>query len=195
MNIIEPLKPFAVPIDSVYCDTENANTEHDIEGIMQSLKDLGQDTPLVCRKSDNVICSGNGRLIAAKRLGWTEVAAVFVDDDKAAFIKRAVAHNLLNRKSHFDDSVLKSLLSSLDEPLEVPGIDAEFLASLDRIDYTLPGNIGEEGEGSAAGESGKSGGGLNTVYFMLNDDDYHRFKQLRGDMSDNEWFLQALERF
>jgi hypothetical protein len=192
MNIIPQLQSLIVPIDSVFLDTENANEAHDLDGIAASLKDLGQDIPIVCRASDRVVCSGNGRLIAAKtRLKWTGIAAVFVDDDKADFIRRAVAHNLLTRKSHFDDAALKKLLSSIDNPLDVPGIDNDFLASLDRIDYSVPDDLtgGTDGDGESVGANM----GIHTVYFMLDNEAYHMFKRAKGDMQDNDWFLMMLE--
>ncbi len=194
-NIAESLKPLAVPIDSIYCDPANARTGHDLDGIAASLKRYGQRTPVVANK-DGVILKGNGTYTAAKtRLKWKEIAAVLVNDDATTATGYAIADNRLGDLSHFDDAALKKLLQSPDAPLDIPGIDAEFLASLDRIDYTLPENLGTggDGDGIGQGQDGKQTSGIQTVYFMVDADTYRRYKQSLGGLSENEWFLQAIE--
>jgi ParB-like chromosome segregation protein Spo0J len=135
-KIVKGLESLAVPIDRVYADPANARVGHDIDGYKAAFKKYGQRTPLVANK-DGCILKGNGGLKAAQELQWDHVAVVFVDDDPPTATGYAIADNRLGDKSHFDTESLKSLLASLDAPLDVPGVDQAFLDSLDSfsVDY------------------------------------------------------------
>lgn len=75
------LKPLIVPLSSLTPDPENArlHPERNLEAITASLLAYGQTKPLVCRKANRVVVAGNGTLEAAKSLGWTKIAAGFVE--------------------------------------------------------------------------------------------------------------------
>lgn len=79
--IASDLREFAVPIDSVIRDPNNArmHPERNLEAIRQSLCLYSQVKPVVVRRQTRVVMAGNGTWEAAKSLGWTKIAATFVD--------------------------------------------------------------------------------------------------------------------
>lgn len=110
--IHDSLQALAVPIDSLRPDPDNALThpEENVEAIAASLEEFGQDQPLVVQKDGMVVRKGNGRLQAARRLGWTHIAALIVDDDDLRAAARAVADNRSSQLAKWDDAVLARLL-------------------------------------------------------------------------------------
>ena len=72
------LKIKRVPIDSLHLDPANARV-HDtlnLEAIIGSLKRFGQAEPLVVQANTGRVIGGNGRLVAMKKLGWSECEVV-----------------------------------------------------------------------------------------------------------------------
>lgn len=113
--IVEALRLLAVPIDSILEDPANANThdERSLRAIMASLARYGQRTPLVVNRNGNVTAKGNGTLAAARRLGWTHVAVIFVDDDPVTHTGYAIADNRTAQLAQFDNAALKRLLEQV----------------------------------------------------------------------------------
>ena len=86
--IVEDLLPLAISIDTVHLDPANARTGHAIDRIAGSLAQYGQRKPIVVNRSErNKIEAGNGTWQAAKQLGWTHIAAVFVEDDPQTAVR------------------------------------------------------------------------------------------------------------
>jgi hypothetical protein len=120
-HIVEPLRVFAVPIDTLNLDQANPNTHGDdqIEAIMATLVELGQDELLIFRPDGRVITHGNGRLIAARRLveegdaRFKYMAAFAIEEDDASAAMRGVAHNALPRRSTFDHDVLAKITTAI----------------------------------------------------------------------------------
>lgn len=87
----ETLLPFLIGLGELVTDPKNARThdERNIAVIMESLAQYGQQTPIVYLKDGNVVIKGNATLEAAKRLGWSQIAAIPFDRDalKAAGYK------------------------------------------------------------------------------------------------------------
>lgn len=94
-NIVPALKAMAVDVDSLVPDPLNArlHPERNLQAIMQSLDAYGQRTPLVVNKRTKIVEKGNGSLEAAKALGWTKIAVVWVDDDEATAAGYGLADN------------------------------------------------------------------------------------------------------
>lgn len=114
-HIVKELQHLAIEVDSLVEDPENAN-EHDarsVEAIAASLKEFGQDQPLVVQKEGMVIRKGNGRWLAAKQLGWTHIAAVVVDESRVRAVSRALADNRSNEFSNWNDPQLLALLEEV----------------------------------------------------------------------------------
>jgi len=115
--IVEPLRPLAVPIDGVFEDPANANLhdERSIRAIMGSLARYKQRKPIVVNRNGNIVQAGNGALEAARRLGWSHVAAVFVEDDPTTHTGYAIADNRSAQLAYFDDAALGRLIASVQE--------------------------------------------------------------------------------
>lgn len=74
------LAPVLRPVESLKLDPKNArlHPERNIEAIKASLSRFGQVFPILVR--GGVVVAGNGRLVAARALAWTHLAALDVDD-------------------------------------------------------------------------------------------------------------------
>src|SRR5260370_37182682 len=140
LHIAEALRPLAIPCSSLNPDPDNArlHSEENIEAIMKSLAEFGQDQPLVVQKQGMIVRKGNGRLEAARRLGWEYIAAFVVDEDDVRAAARAIADNRAAELASWDEEKLAQLLQSIREvgeiDLEVTGFsqaDIEQLVPLD----------------------------------------------------------------
>lgn len=82
--------------------------------IVESLSRHGQYRPIVVRTKTFEVLAGNHTLAAARELGWTEIAATFVDctDDEAARI--VLVDNRSSDLGDYDDTQLLALLDGLD---------------------------------------------------------------------------------
>lgn len=116
-HIIEPLRPFAVPVSSLTLDPNNANKHDDenLKAIEKSMLRFGQRLPLVVQKTGMVVRAGNGRLMVARSLGWTHIAALVVDDNDVDATLYALADNQTSNLSDWDYGRLSELLAGLDE--------------------------------------------------------------------------------
>ena len=72
-----------VSLSSLHLDPANVRLhgEGNMEAIAGSLQRFGQAEPLVVQASTGRVIGGNGRLVAMKRLGWTECDVVELDID------------------------------------------------------------------------------------------------------------------
>lgn len=92
------LLTLAVPIDKLTPDAKNAR-DHDKrnnDAIVLSYREHGQRKPIVVQERADgqlVIRAGNGQTEAAKRLGWTHIAAVIVDEADAEAVAFAIRDN------------------------------------------------------------------------------------------------------
>lgn len=111
-EIPSTLKALAVPVSGLKPYGKNPRRGN-VEMIKESLELHGQYKPIVVRTGTNEVLAGNHTLKAAKELGWTDIAATFVDvdDDKAARI--VLVDNRSNDVAGYDDEVLQELLESL----------------------------------------------------------------------------------
>lgn len=117
MNAIaEPLRALSVPIDSLNLDPANARVhgEKNLAAIKASLAQFGQRKPIVVQRKGMVVRAGNGTVQAAKALGWTEIAAVVIDDDNATAAQFAIADNRTAELAEWDPDVLTTLLDGMD---------------------------------------------------------------------------------
>ena len=130
-HIAESLRPLAVPVADLNLDPANARLHPDrnLATIEASLRVYGQRKPIVVRREGMVVEAGNGTLEAAKRLGWTHVAAVLVDDDPITATGYALADNRSAELAAWDEAALGRLLSDLrDEEVDTEALgwsDAE----------------------------------------------------------------------
>ena len=97
-----------------------------------------QPKPLVVRRDGMIVEAGNGTLEAGKRLGWTHVAAVLVDDDPITATGFAIADNRTAELAAWDEEALGRLLAEL----QAEEIDLDALgwtdAELDQVLGAVP---------------------------------------------------------
>ncbi len=146
MGIADGLKSLAVPIDKLALDPSNVRVhdERNMGVIRKSLEKFGQRIPLVARRETGHVIAGNARLLAARDLGWTEVAAIFVEDDDATATAFALVDNRSSDLSYFDKKSLAEVIAALhttDLELEHIGFnEAEVDAMIDSLEEGLVGD-------------------------------------------------------
>ena len=141
-HIAEALRPLAVPIDTLVADPANARTHgpENLDAIAGSLHVYGQRKPVVARRDNGVVIAGNGTLAAARSLGWTHLAAVFVDDDAATAAGYAVADNRTAELAGWDKDALGLLLRDVATGCD-PRLDAMLTALADDLGIIPPEEI------------------------------------------------------
>lgn len=140
-KIDESLAALAVPVASLTPDPRNAkrHPERNMQAIMDSLSEFGQTKPLVVRREGMVVMAGNGTLEAAKRLGWTHVAANVKDMTEVKAIKYGMADNRSADLGEYDMQVLDQLHQILQDAGEGQiGWTQDELEILRMNDWTEP---------------------------------------------------------
>jgi hypothetical protein len=132
--IAEGLRHLAVPIDTLKPDASNARRhgQRNMDAIKASLARWGQRAPIVVQRSGMIVRAGNGRLEAAKALGWSHVAAVVVDDDSVEAVAFALADNRTAELAEWDTETLATLLDTLpkDVAIDTGFTDADLASML-----------------------------------------------------------------
>jgi site-specific DNA-methyltransferase (adenine-specific) len=106
-----------VAIDSLDLDSRNAR-KHDaknLKAIADSLEQFGQRKPIVVW--GRTVVAGNGTMVAARSLGWTEISIARVPDDWSSDQVKAyaLADNRSAELAEWDEQVLASQLLELQE--------------------------------------------------------------------------------
>jgi len=106
-----------VKIDELDLDPRNAR-KHDaknLKAIADSLEQFGQRKPIVVW--GRTVVAGNGTMVAARSLGWTEISIVRVPDDWGSDQVKAyaLADNRSAELAAWDEQVLASQLLELQE--------------------------------------------------------------------------------
>lgn len=137
-HISEPLRPLAVPIESISEDPGNLRTHSDrnISAIAASLRRFGQQRPIVIA-DDGTTVAGAGTLRAAKSLGWTHIAVIRTALKGSERIAFGVADNRTGDPeigSLWDTAALASTLEALkiedSELAIITGFSADEVAAL-----------------------------------------------------------------
>ncbi len=120
-HIAEQLRPLAVPCSDLIPDPANArrHPEPNLAALKGSLRVYGQRKPVVVNRRTGAIEAGNGTLQAALELGWSHLAAVYVDDDPMTAAGFSIADNRTAELAEWDRQALDKLLSEIktDDPL------------------------------------------------------------------------------
>jgi ParB-like chromosome segregation protein Spo0J len=158
-----------VAIDTLTLDPANAR-KHDtrnMDAIKASLQRFGPQWPLAVVTRDNVVRAGNGRIQAARELGWKEVPIIYTDLEGVDAVAFAIADNRTAELAAWDDDVLAATLQSLvdeaPELLEVAGFTGDELEKL-------------------AGVFSVDGGGMPA----LKDGDREPFQQMTFTLHDSQ---------
>jgi ParB-like chromosome segregation protein Spo0J len=109
--IVEQLQPLAYPLKKLKLLPGNPR-KGDVEAVKRSYERFGQRKPIVAHR-DGTIEAGNHQFLAAKALGWTEIAVVFVDDDDQTAKAFALADNRTSDLGTYDSEALAELLADV----------------------------------------------------------------------------------
>jgi hypothetical protein len=129
-EIAKDLKPLIKPISSLKPATHNPR-KGDVEAIKKSYERFGQRKPIVALRSSGEIIAGNHQYLAAKELGWTEMAVVLVDDDKETAMAYGVADNRIGQLGEWD---VEELVFALEE-IGLEEIDSVGFSEADVEDF------------------------------------------------------------
>jgi len=120
--IVPGLQPLAVPIDQLRTLTGNPR-RGDVDAVARSLGAFGQRKPIVARSATGEVIAGNHTFMAAQRLGWTEIAVVWVEDDETTAKAFALADNRTSELGGYDTEALAEMIA------DVLAEDADLLAA------------------------------------------------------------------
>jgi site-specific DNA-methyltransferase (adenine-specific) len=121
MTIADNLLPLATPLDDLHQLPGNPR-RGDVDAVARSLERFGQLKPIVAR-TDGTIIAGNHTFLAARSLGWSELAVVRTDADEATAKAFALADNRTSELGTYDEQALLDLLT------EVNAADPTLLAA------------------------------------------------------------------
>lgn len=117
------LHGLAVSVSDLKLDPSSArlHNKRSIDTIAASLEQFGQDQPLVVQREGLIVRKGNGRLRAARQLGWRHIAAIVLDESDVYAIARSIADNRSTEFASWDERLLAELLETiqLDDSLDV----------------------------------------------------------------------------
>lgn len=111
------LKIIYLPIEKIknYKNNPKRHTEEQIEQIVQSIEDFGNNDPIAIYENGE-IAEGHGRFEALIKLGYTEVPVIelkgLTEKQQKAY---RIIHNQLTMNSDFDIDILNAELSSISD--------------------------------------------------------------------------------
>lgn len=126
------------PTDKLVPYARNSRTHNDeqIAQIMASIKEFGFTNPILIG-SDNVIIAGHGRLLAAQRLGMTQVPVIrlpnLTETQRKALV---IADNKIALNAGWDEQMLALEMQELEEQdfdIELLGFNPDELKKLEHL--------------------------------------------------------------
>lgn len=111
-NIVESLQPLAAPIDELH-QLDGNPRKGDVNSVVKSLKRFGQRKPIVAHADTGEIIAGNHTWRAAKKLGWDQIAVVFVKDDPMEAKAFALADNRTSDLGTYDNALLADMIQEV----------------------------------------------------------------------------------
>ena len=118
------------PVSDLTLDPNNARAHSDrnLEAIADSLRQFGQQKPIVVA-ADGTVLAGNGTLAAARHLGWPEIAAVTTNLGGADARGYAIADNRTAELAEWDMVRLAEELGALSPDMQaIAGFDEKEIA-------------------------------------------------------------------
>src|ERR1019366_8320872 len=102
-----------VPIDQLHPDPANPRriSEEELDPLERSLREFGFVQLILARRDDRTVIGGHQRLVAARRLGLTEVPVTWLDISVEQARLLGLALNKIS--GSFDDALLARLLADL----------------------------------------------------------------------------------
>ena len=132
-----------LPTESLiaYFNNVKQHSDTQIDKIISSIAEFGFTVPLII-DADNVVITGHGRLLAAKKMQLKTLPCIVRNDLTPAQVKGLrIADNKV-AESPWDDSALKQeleMLAEMDFDLTLTGWDAEDLSAFD-LDIDFQGS-------------------------------------------------------
>jgi hypothetical protein len=173
MNIRNELRDLAQPIDKFATHPRNVR-QGDVGAIAESLKTHGQYRPIVVHRATGQIIAGNHTFLAAKSLGWTEIAVTYYDGDADGALRVLLADNKANDLALYDDRALADLLTELahtDNHLNRSLFSGD---DLDDLLFRLEGTVGSAISNPSIAENAADyfSQDTRTLMFPFSTDDY-----------------------
>ena len=114
-----------VPIDSITADNNNVRLHDDrnLDAIKRSLKEFGQQKPIVVSQDGKVI-AGNGTREAAQQLGWESIDIVRTDLKDQKAVAFAIADNRTAELASWDDTAISKALEELKSDEDIDLVNA-----------------------------------------------------------------------
>lgn len=112
MNIRPEISDLSIEITAVTQHPRNIR-QGDVGAICQSLAAHGQYRPIVVQRSTGHVLAGNHTLAAARSLGWSQIAATYVECDDEQALRILLVDNRANDLATYDDTALSDLLQEL----------------------------------------------------------------------------------
>lgn len=131
-RVAEPLRKLLVPLAKLALDPANlrVHDERSFDAIATSLRRFGQQKPIVV-DAGGVVIAGNGTLEAARRLGWSHIAAVQSKLGGSERVAYSIADNRTAELSRWDTKALQAVLDAIPkDQLADTGFSLDDLAEL-----------------------------------------------------------------
>lgn len=133
-GIHDELRDLSVPLDQLHPYHRNAR-QGDTILLAESLREHGQFRPIVVNKGSKTgrpdeILAGNHTYLAAKSLGWKQLAATWVDVDDSTAARIVLVDNRSTDVATYDDRLLAELLQDMDGDLLGTGYTEDDLLDL-----------------------------------------------------------------
>jgi DNA modification methylase len=142
--IADTLASLVVPIDTLSTHPKNPR-RGSVSMIVESLRHHGQYRPIVVNRRTQEVLAGNHTLAAARELGWTQIAATFVDVDDDTAARIMLVDNRSSDVAGYDDRELADLLDWLPD-LDGTGYGADDLSMiLARLDESADPEVDDDG--------------------------------------------------
>ena len=133
----EGLRGLAWPIKDLNVDPRNArsHSQANVAAIAASLRRFGQLKPAAGHRATGRLEAGHGMMAAARQLGWTHLAVIWVEHSERDARDFGLADNRTAELAEWDEAVLAELLQELrEEDDSQEFFDAMLLADLEKED-------------------------------------------------------------
>ena len=180
-----------------YRNNSHTHSKDQIAKLAAHIQEVGFTDPIGV--ADGVILTGEGRLLAAKDLGMTEVPVVNLDHLTPAQRRlHVIKHNRLAELAGWDHEILREEFAALEidgVDLDELGWDEDELAGIMQVDSV---DSEEDEEPEDEPPAGSGGERLVPLAIVLSPEELGRWKAAKetiGMSTDKAAFLRVLEAF
>ena len=147
-----------------YINNSRTHSEEQINQIISSIKEFGFTNPILLEEENGII-AGHGRLMAVKKMGWTEVPCVTIKGLTKTQIKALnIADNQIALNAGWDLEKLKLEIKGLDEDsfnLDILGFSSKLID-----DFLFEETMGLTEDDEAPEAKTESKSKLNDVWLL-----------------------------